>query len=329
MNAKIFIDGEAGTTGLQIRARLEGRGDVDLIGLADSDRKDPERRRQMLNGCDLAILCLPDDAALEALALIDNPDTRVIDASTAHRVAEGWVYGMPELDAGQSSRIADAKRVSNPGCYAIAAVALVHPLVAARLVPADWPVTINGVSGYSGGGKSLIAKFENPPESGHTEAPFFLYGLGLEHKHVPEIEHWSGLRCRPLFVPSVGRYAQGMIVQIPLQLSSLPGNPSAAQLHAALCDHYAGQRFVRVAPLEAMSAADQLEPQSLNGTNELRLHIFANEHYGHAVLAGLLDNLGKGASGQAVQNLNIMLGLPEQTGLETAFNMTGHMAGST
>jgi N-acetyl-gamma-glutamyl-phosphate reductase len=327
MSAKIFIDGEAGTTGLQIRARLQDRSDVELIGLADADRKDAERRRQMLNGCDLAILCLPDQAAREAVALIENPDTRVIDASTAHRVAEGWVYGMPELVATQASRIAEAKRVSNPGCYAIAAVALLQPLVAAGLVPADWPLTINAISGYSGGGKSLISKFENPAAPDHTEAPFFLYGLGLEHKHVPEIERWSGLSCRPLFVPSVGRYAQGMIVQVPLQLWSLPGKPSAAQLHAVLCDHYAGQRFLRVAPLEAMSAADQLEPESLNGSNELRLHVFANELYDQAVLAGLLDNLGKGASGQAVQNLNIMLGLPEETGLETAFQMPGQLAG--
>ncbi len=329
MSAKIFIDGEAGTTGLQIRARLQGRSDVELIGLADNERKDVERRRQMLNGCDLAILCLPDEAAREAVALIENPQTRVIDASTAHRVAEGWVYGMPELDANQSAKIAESARVSNTGCYANAAVALLRPLVTAGLVPVDWPVTINAISGYSGGGKSMIAAFENPDPPEHTEAPFFLYGLGLEHKHVPEIERWSGLRHRPLFVPSVGRFAQGMIVQVPLQLWSLPQKPTAAQIHDTLSDHYAGRRFVNVAPLQAMSGGDQLEPESLNGSNELRLHVFANEQYGQAVLVGLLDNLGKGASGQAVQNLNIMLGLPEEIGLDTTFQMPDQMPGYT
>ena len=328
MNAKIFIDGEAGTTGLQIRARLEGRSDVDLIGLADADRKNTDQRRQMLNGCDIAVLCLPDDAAREALTLIDNLDTRVIDASSAHRVAEGWVYGMPELDAEQTSRIAVAKRVSNSGCYAIASVGLLRPFVAAGLLPDDWPVTINAISGYSGGGKSLIAEFENATAPNHTEAPYFVYGLGLDHKHVPEIEKWSGLRVRPLFVPSVGRFAQGMIVQVPLQLGALPGSPSPAEIHAALSDHYAGRRFVKVAPLAAASGADRLEPEALNGTNELRLHVFANERHGQAILVALLDNLGKGASGLAVQNLNIMLGLPEETGLEEKFSMPAKISGS-
>ena len=328
MNAKIFIDGEAGTTGLQIRARLEGRSDVGLIGLADADRKNSDQRRQMLNGCDIAILCLPDDAARDALTLIDNPDTRVIDASTAHRVADGWVYGMPELDAGQSARIAEANRVSNAGCYAIASVGLLRPLVAARLLPDDWPVTINAISGYSGGGKSLIAEFENAAAPDHTEAPYFVYGLGLDHKHVPEIEVWSGLRIRPLFVPSVGRFAQGMIVQVPLQLAALPGSPSAAQIHTVLSDHYAGRRFVNVAPMEAASGLNRLEPEVLNGTNELRLHVIANEHYGQAILIAVLDNLGKGASGQAVQNLNIMLGLPEETGIEEKFRMPAKISGN-
>jgi N-acetyl-gamma-glutamyl-phosphate reductase len=326
MSVKIFIDGEAGTTGLQIRARLEGRSDLDLFGLADADRKNTDQRRQMLNGSDIAILCLPDDAAREAVTLIDNLDTRVIDASSAHRVAEGWVYGMPELDAGQTSRIAAAKWVSNPGCYAIASVGLLRPLVAAGLLPDDWPITINAISGYSGGGKSLIAAFENPGVLNHTQAPFYVYGLDLEHKHVPEIEMWSNLRSRPLFVPSVGRFANGMIVQVPLQLSALPGNPSPVKIHAALSDYYGGRRFLTVAPLEAASGADWLEPETLNGTNDLRLHVFANERQGQVILIALLDNLGKGASGLAVQNLNIMLGLPEETGLEETFRMPGNIS---
>lgn len=328
MNAKIFIDGEAGTTGLQIRARLEGRSDVDLVGLADADRKDIDQRRQMLNGCDIAILCLPDDAAREAVTLIDNPETRVIDASSAHRVAKGWVYGMPELDAEQTNRIAAAKRVSNSGCYAIGSVGLLRPLVSAGLLPDDWPVTINAISGYSGGGKSLIAEFENAAAPDRTEAPYFVYGLGLDHKHVPEIEKWSGLRVRPLFVPSVGRFAQGMIVQVPLQLGALPGSPSATQVHTVLSDYYAGRRFVKVAPMEATSRLNRLEPETLNGTNELRLHVVANEYYGQAILVAVLDNLGKGASGLAVQNLNIMLGLPEETGLEEKFSMPAIVSGS-
>jgi N-acetyl-gamma-glutamyl-phosphate reductase len=321
MKAKIFIDGEVGTTGLQIRARLDGRDDLTLLGLAEAERKHPARRREMLNRADLVILCLPDDAAREAVSMIDNPEVRVIDASTAHRVAEGWIYGMPEYDAGQRQRIADAKRVSNPGCYPIAAIALLHPVVEAGLLPRDWPVTINAVSGYSGGGKGLIAAFEDPASPDYTRAPFFVYGLGLEHKHVPEIEKWSGLSHRPLFVPSVGRFAQGMIVQIPLQLWALPGSPTPRQVQAALVDHYAGCRFVTVASVDELAAIDRLEPEALNGTNELRLYVFGNEKRNQAVLVGVLDNLGKGASAQAVQNINIMLGVDEERGLEGDFTM--------
>ena len=323
MTAKIFIDGEAGTTGLQIRARLEGRGDIELIGLSDSDRKDPKNRRQMLNDCDVAILCLPDAAALEAVSLIDNPKVRVIDASTAHRVSEGWVYGMPEMDANQTTRIAEAKWISNPGCYAIAAVGLLRPLVTLGLLPADWPVTINAISGYSGGGRSLITAFENTTSYDRACGSYFIYGLELEHKHVPEIKKWSCLSHRPLFVPSVGRFAQGMIVQVPLHLWLLPGTPSVAQVHGALCEHYADCRFVNVMPINSIPE-EKLEPESLNGTNQLQLHVFANEEHGHAVLTGVLDNLGKGAAGQAVQNLNIILGLPEETGLENNFLQAGN-----
>ncbi len=316
MTAKVFIDGEVGTTGLQIRARLERRAEVELLSLPETARKDPGARAEMLNAADLAILCLPDAAAREAVAMIENPDLRVIDASTAHRSDAEWVYGLPEWDAGQTPRIAAAKRVSNPGCYALATVALIHPLIAAGLLSADHPVTINAVSGYSGGGRKLIERFEDSHAAEHIAAPFRVYGLGLTHKHVPEIQIRCGLGRRPLLVPSVGRFRQGMIVQIPLHLAALPGRPRAAELHAALAAHYRGRRFVTVAALEETVAMDHLDPEGLNGTNEVRLHVFANQAEGHAVLVALLDNLGKGASGQAVQNMNLMLGFPETAGLE-------------
>ena len=314
--AQVFIDGEHGTTGLQIRTRLEGRSDVQLLSLAQEDRRNVDMRREMLNDADLVILCLPDDAARDSVAMIKNPKVKVIDASTAHRVADGWIYGMPEYDGEQRGKIAEATRVSNPGCYAIAAIGLMHPLVERGILPADFPTTINAISGYSGGGKSMIAEFENPNEETYTEVPFRVYGMKLEHKHVPEIEKWSGLLQRPLFVPSVGRYYKGMIVQVPLQLRALPGQPSPAAIQEVIADHYEGCRFVTVARLQETDAIGLLMPEDLNDTNELRLHVFGNEARGQAVLMGLLDNLGKGASGQAVQNLNIMLGLSEAAGLE-------------
>ena len=315
MTAKVFIDGEVGTTGLQIRSRLERRADIALLRLAEADRKDAGARAEMLNAADLAILCLPDAAAREAVAMIENPELRVIDASTAHRTDPGWVYGLPEYDAAQSRRIAEAKRVANPGCYALASVALIHPLVAAGLLPDDYPLAINAVSGYSGGGRKLIERFEDPGDPDRIEAAIRVYGLGLAHKHVPEIQVRGGLAMRPLFVPSVGRFRQGMIVQIPLHLRTLSGQPQAADVHAALADHYRGRRFVTVAALEETRAMDHLDPEGLNGTNEARLHVFANEAEGHVVLAALLDNLGKGAAGQAVQNMNLMLGRAEEAGL--------------
>lgn len=314
----VFIDGEAGTTGLQIRARLEDRADIEILSLGDADRKDATKRREMLNTADVSILCLPDDAAREAVSMIDNDKAKVIDASTAHRTAEGWVYGAPEYDADQTDRIAASTRVTNPGCYANASIAILHPLVANGLIPADWPVTINAVSGYSGGGKQMIASFEDSTAGNFTEEAFRIYGLTLEHKHVPEIQQWSGLTQRPLFVPSVGRFRQGMIVQVPLQLAALPAKPNPSDIHGVLANHYAGRRFVTVAPLEETDAMTGLQPEFLNETNELRLHVFGSEKHDHAVVMGVLDNLGKGASGQAVQNMNIMLGLPEQTGLEPA-----------
>ncbi|NQV84725.1 MAG: N-acetyl-gamma-glutamyl-phosphate reductase [Rhodospirillales bacterium] len=313
MSAKIFIDGEVGTTGLQIRARLDARGDVTVISLAEQQRKDPTARADMLNTADLAILCLPDDAARDAVAMIENPEVRVIDASTAHRTNPDWTYGFPELNAAQPAAIAASKRVTNPGCYALSSVAMIHPLVAAGLLPADYPVTINAVSGYSGGGRKMIESFEDKGAPDYTDEAFRVYGLSLAHKHVPEIQTRSGLSHRPLFMPSVGRFHQGMIVQLPLPLWALPGAPTAEDLHTALADHYRGQPLVIVAALEESSQMTGIQPEAANGTDELHLYVFANttggENEGQAVVMALLDNLGKGASGQAVQNMNLMLGL--------------------
>ncbi len=318
MTAEIFIDGEAGTTGLQIRARLEGRTDLDFIQLPDAQRKETEARRDALNRSDVAILCLPDAAARDSVALIESNDVKVIDASSAHRTAPGWTYGFPEYDAGQRAQIASAARVTNPGCYAISSVAMLHPLVASGLLPADWPVTINAISGYTGGGKGLIAEFEDEAADNYSEAAYWVYGLGLKHKHVPEIQQWGGLSERPLFVPGVGRYRQGMIVQLPLQLWALPGAPKAQDLLELYARHYAGEPCVEVAGLEDTGAMARLDPESLNGTNKMRLHVFASDDGRQAVVMVLIDNLGKGASGQAVQNLNIMLGVAEETGLADA-----------
>lgn len=316
MSVTVFIDGEVGTTGLQIKERLGARSDIALLRLDDAERKDTERRREMLNAADFVILCLPDDAAREAVTLIDNSDTRVIDASTAHRTADGWVYGFPEYEQGQRELIAQSARVTNPGCYALTSVAILHPLVQAGLLDPGWPVTINAVSGYSGGGKALIAAFEDQASESYTQAPFFAYGLTLAHKHLPEITLWSGLSHAPIFVPSVGRFAQGMIVQVPLPLWAMAGNPTPDSIHATLAAHYEGQQYVRVASLDETASMSQLEPEILNGTNQLALYVFTNKETGQAVVMGLIDNLGKGASGQAVQNLNIMIGAAEETGLD-------------
>ena len=315
MTAKIFIDGEAGTTGLQIRARLQGRDDLDFIQLSDAHRKDLSARRDALNSADVAILCLPDAAARESVGMIENNHVRVIDPSSAHRTAPGWTYGFPEYDAAQREKIAASARVTNPGCYAISSVAMLYPLVSRGIVPADWPVTINAISGYTGGGKGLISEFEDTSSESYSDTPYFVYGLGLKHKHVPEIQTWGGLSERPLFLPSVGRYRQGMIVQWPLQLWSLPGCPTPGDLVAAYQDHYAGEAGVDVANLEDAGAMTRLDPEALNGTNIMRVHVFASEDGRQAVVMVLIDNLGKGASGQAVQNLNILLGVPEDTGL--------------
>ena len=309
MTHTIFIDGEAGTTGLEIRERLETRRDLQLMLLGER-RRDVEARREALNTADAVILCLPDDAAREAVGMVENPAVRIIDASTAYRVDPDWTYGFAEMAPGQGERIAQSTRVSNPGCYPTGFLGLMAPLVRAGIVPAAWPVTVNAVSGYSGGGKAMIAEFE----SGAAD-PFRAYGLGLKHKHVPEMTRHAGLTRPVLFAPAVGNYRQGMLVEVPLHLSALPGSPSIEVVHAALVEAYAGARFVDVAELEATEAMGGLTPEGLNGTNRLRLHVFGDRSGEQARLVALLDNLGKGASGAAVQNLNLMLGLDEGEGL--------------
>ena len=307
MTISVFIDGEAGTTGLQIRERLASESAIRLLSIPADKRKDVDARRTLMGMADLVVLCLPDDAAKDAVALaadLGKSAPKIVDASTAHRVAPGWVYGFAELDADQSEKIRAARHVTNPGCYPTGAIALLRPLVAAGLIPSDHPITVNAVSGYSGGGRSMIETYE-PVRS----APNFeLYALTLEHKHVPELMAYSGLQRRPIFVPSVGNFRQGMLVSIPLHLNTLPGSPRAADLKAALVRHYAGAPSVRIVDAAA-AAHTRLEPEALNGTDELELFVFGKSELGHALLVARLDNLGKGAAGAAVQNIKLMLGV--------------------
>ena len=315
MSKKIFIDGAAGTTGLEIRERLAARRDLAVVQLSDAERKDVRARKTALNDASVVILCLPDEAAREAVALIDNPEVRVIDASSAHRVAADWAFGFPEFAPGNYENIAAAKRVTNPGCYATGFIALVAPLIRAGLLPADAALSVNAVSGYSGGGKAMIAEFEDKTAPDYVETVVRTYALTLAHKHVPEMTERSGLRHAPVFAPSVGRYYRGMIVEVPLHLWALPRQPSAADLRAALADTYRGRPFVEVAGEAETASLKTLDAELLKNTNRMKLYVFANEKTRQARLTAVLDNLGKGASGAAVQNLNVMLGLPETTGL--------------
>ena len=308
MTRSVFIDGAAGTTGLEIRERLAARGELDLVALDDARRKDPEARRQALNDADVVILCLPDDAARDSVAMIANDRTRVIDASTAHRVADGWTYGFPELEPAQAAAISEAPRVANPGCYPTGFLALVRPLVRAGLIPADWPLSVNAVSGYSGGGRSMIDEYR---AAGEAAPAWRGYALGLAHKHLPEMQRHARIERPPVFMPAVVNLFRGMVVEVPLTLHALPRRTSIEALRDVLATAYAGSDIVRVADGDAATIAVEADA----GTDRMTLHVTGNADPGQARLIATLDNLGKGAAGAAVQNLNLMLGLPAATGL--------------
>ena len=301
----VFIDGDQGTTGLQIHERLRNRSDIQLVTLPAAERKDPLRRAEAINAADIAILCLPDAAAKEAVATIENPAVRVIDASSAHRTAAGWVYGFPEMDAAQPQLIAAAKRVTNPGCYPTGAIGLLRPLIQAGLLPRDYPISVHAVSGYSGGGRPAVEQYEGP--SAAQALPFQIYGTALAHKHPSEMQRYTGLDHRPIFVPAYGAFRQGIVLTVPLELRLLTAGVTGEQLHAALSSHYADSQYVRVVSLEETKTLTHLNPQALNDTNDMQLGVFIHQEHGHVLLSAVFDNLGKGASGAAVQNLDLML----------------------
>jgi len=317
MSAKVFIDGHAGTIGLRIRELLAGRRDIAILEVDEARRKDPSHRRALLNECDVAILCLPDDAAVEAVSWIENPNVRVIDGSTAHRVSEGWVYGLPEITPSQREAIARSKRIANPGCWPTGVSLLLRPLIDAQLLPTDQAISVHGLSGYSGGGKSMIEKWESP-EHGLINLPYEVpYALTTKHKHIAEMMRYGGLVAEPQFVPAVGSFRCGMRIEIPLHASLLPESCGARDIFEEYEVRYRDERFIRVVPFEDAQKSQErtLDPRACNGTNRVELRVVAHPG-GHVLLVAVLDNLGKGASGAAVQSLNLLLGFPEATGLD-------------
>lgn len=318
---KIFIDGESGTTGLQIYSRLNQRDDIELVSIEASKRRDASERAKLINAVDVVILCLPDDAAREAVSLVSSTTVKILDASSAHRTANGWVYGFPEINPGQREKIASAQFVSNPGCYPTGFLACIRPLIAKELLKNNFPITVNAVSGYSGGGKNLINQyhtFHEQQAEGESLYPYGIYGLQFGHKHVKEMHYYSGLASPPLFVPSVGDFEQGMLVQVPLPLGTLDNPPSGEVIYEAIANYYQDETFVQVAPYQDSTLLRDgvfLDAIAMNGTNIVQVFVFANDTTKEALLVARLDNLGKGASGAAIQNLNIMLGFPEELGL--------------
>lgn len=319
MAARVFIDGHAGTIGLRIRELLANRRDLEVLEISEADRKDTDARRKLLNACDVAILCLPDEASLQAVALLENPKVRMIDGSTAFRVSDGWVYGLPELGPGQREAIRSARFVSNPGCWPTCVSLLTRPLIDAGLLPRDVALSVHGVSGYTGGGKAMIARWESP-ETGLVGLPYEApYALDKVHKHIPEMQAHGLLQVAPFFRPSVGAFDRGMRVEIPLHATQLAAGVDARAISAAYERHYAGEQFVRIVPSDAGTPSSEasLDPRACNGTNRVELRAIQHPQ-GHVLLVAVLDNLGKGASGAAVQSLNLMLGLPEAAGLSVS-----------